>query len=189
MTLLGFFASLFGLIYCLGAVYEKSWSWYAGIVNVILYGYYCYSIKLYGELGLQAVYLVLSIVGLLNWNLNKEDKISYSKAELLVVVGFSLLVFAICYIFLLQSIFHSLFPVVDGLLVALSLGATYLAIRKKIENWVIWIPVNFSYVILYIIVGEWPLVIQFLVFGIMAVFGFLTWNRVLNNVQNSSNRT
>ncbi|HMV46115.1 MAG TPA: nicotinamide riboside transporter PnuC, partial [Leptospiraceae bacterium] len=58
---------LFGLISVILTVRESIFSWYFGIINVILFGILFYNSKIYGQMILQIFFLFVSIYGLYKW--------------------------------------------------------------------------------------------------------------------------
>ena len=77
---------------------------------------------------------------------------------------------------------------VDSITTSLSLVAMFLMARRKIENWIYWIIADLIYIPLYFY-KELPLTsFQFLVFLIIAILGYLSWSKKLNE-KNINNRS
>ena len=56
----------------------------------------------------------------------------------------------------------------------------FLMARRKIENWIYWIIADIIYIPLYFY-KELPLTsFQFIIFLIIAVLGFLSWQKIIN---------
>jgi nicotinamide mononucleotide transporter len=55
----------------------------------------------------------------------------------------------------------------------------WLLARKKIENWILWIAGDFISIFLFAYEKLYFSSFQFLVFTVIAVFGFLEWRRKL----------
>ena len=64
----------------------------------------------------------------------------------------------------------------DALTSALAIAGMWLMARKKIEHWIAWIIVDSISVPLYIYKGLPLTSFQFLIFTILAFWGYLTWN-------------
>jgi len=53
--------------------------------------------------------------------------------------------------------------------------------NKKLENWTFWISVNVVSVPLYFVKGYGFTGIQYFIFLVLAVFGYLEWRKKLSN--------
>jgi nicotinamide mononucleotide transporter len=51
--------------------------------------------------------------------------------------------------------------------------------KKYIETWIIWIFVDFVSIGLYVYLSLWPTVVLFMVYTIMAYFGYVEWKKDL----------
>jgi hypothetical protein len=60
-------AALFGIISVYLSVRQNIWSWPTAIVNVGLYTFVFYQSRLYADMGLQVVYVVISFYGWYQW--------------------------------------------------------------------------------------------------------------------------
>jgi len=60
-------AALFGVVSVYLSVRENIWSWPTAIVNVGLYTVVFYQSRLYADMGLQVIYVVLSFYGWYQW--------------------------------------------------------------------------------------------------------------------------
>ena len=67
-------------------------------------------------------------------------------------------------------------PTWDALTSALAIAGMWLMARKKIEHWIAWIIVDSISFPLYIYKGLPLTSFQFLIYTILAVWGYLTWN-------------
>jgi nicotinamide mononucleotide transporter len=181
-------ASLFGVIYVILAIRENIWCWIAGIINVSLYIFVFWQSRIYGMMGLQTIYLFMSVYGLVLWAglIRKKN----SRGDLPVTLtprktGWILLTFTIFAALLagyLLSFTDNLIPYMDGLTSALGLVATWMTARKYLENWLVWIVNDVICVALYAYMGLWLTMGLYLIFAIMAVVGYYTWRKSAKNV-------
>jgi nicotinamide mononucleotide transporter len=84
-------------------------------------------------------------------------------------------------LFILVKFSNSDVPVIDSLTTSFSIVATWMLARKYIENWIIWIFVDFASVGLYIYKSLWPTVILFAIYTVMAFFGYFEWKKDLKS--------
>ena len=161
-------------------IFEKWYSWLFGIIAVSLYGFSCYHYKIYGEMFLQAIYVIISMYGLYSWKHFLKKELRISKLEPREWIFYLIVALILCAItfFILQALQGEL-PILDALTNGFAIVATYLAARKKIDNWLIWIPVNI--VTIYMMLNrEMPFyAILYLCYGLFAIVGFIQWKKNL----------
>jgi nicotinamide mononucleotide transporter len=165
---------------------RKHWAWLFAIVSSAAYGIVFFRSRLYGDAGLQGVFILASIWGWYEWLRGAGRKAGAGGAALAVSrlgrTGWlaSLAGWAIG--FVLLSNFLGVYtdtdvPRIDAFLTAGSLLGTVLTAKKKIENWQVWIVVDVLYVGLYVYKGLHLTAILYAVFVVMAVFGLRAWQR------------
>lgn len=181
---------LTGIAYVIGAILEKKWCWYFGIIAVMAYGVSTYYYRLYGEFALQFYYLAISFYGLNQWsksskdelslndNIDDEVSISYSSSKFLLSNLFiGLLISVILYFGLLYL--NSSFPIWDALTSGFAIVATYMTTKKKIENWLIWIVVDAILCYILYLKGMPFYSILYLAYLGFALIGFFKWKKEL----------
>ena len=67
------------------------------------------------------------------------------------------------------------FPYFDAFTTVLSIAATFLMIRKRIECWVLWILVDVVSIGIYLQKGVLFIAMEYLVFLMMAIAGLVNW--------------
>lgn len=150
-----------------------------GILNVLIYVYICYQTKLYAYAGINVFYAIMSIYGWYNWvRKGPEDKpvrISSCSRKQYLLFGFViLLLFVLLRIFLIRYTDSSV-PTWDALTTAIYVIAMFLLALKKIEHWILWISGDIISIGLFASQHLYFSSLQFLVFTIIAVLGFLEW--------------
>jgi nicotinamide mononucleotide transporter len=81
--------------------------------------------------------------------------------------------------FLLQRYTNTDVPIIDAFVTALSFIATWLLAKKKIENWIVWIVVDFVSVGIYVYKELYATIILFSVLTILAFVGYFQWKKNL----------
>jgi nicotinamide mononucleotide transporter len=160
---------------------QVHWAWLFAIISSACYGVVFYGARLYGDMGLQLVFAVVSVWGWYQWlhggggdralpvtTLNVRGSV---QALLAWAIGFALLST------FLARFTNSDVPHIDGFLTAGSLVGQVLLSRKKVENWHVWIAVDVLYVGLYMFKGLMLTAILYALFCVMAVVGLLAWRR------------
>jgi nicotinamide mononucleotide transporter len=161
---------------------RNHWAWFFAIVSSATYGIVFFGARLYGDAGLQAVFIAASIWGWYEWlrGKGKDDRplvvTRLDRAGWIWSLAGWLLGFV-----LLSSFLHAWtdtdVPHMDGFLTAGSLLGTLLTARKKVESWHTWIAVDVLYVGLYLYKGLHLTALLYALFVAMAVLGLRTWAR------------
>ena len=138
-------AVFFGLLSVWYAKKEKIWLYPTGIVSVIIYIDLTFQYKLYGDMGIQVYYLIMSIYGWYFWIKGKGAQVPVpisrnNKQENLIV--FLLFLGSFLLIRFGLELTDSNVPVWDALTSALAIAGMWLMARKKIEHWIAWIIVD-----------------------------------------------
>jgi nicotinamide mononucleotide transporter len=161
---------------------QNHWAWLFAIVSSAAYGVVFFNAKLYGDMGLQAVFIVVSVWGWYSWlrggsghqplHVTRLDRAGWFGCALGWAAGFALLAA------FLKHFTDTDVPHADGFLTAGSLLGQLLLSRKKVENWHVWIAVDVLYVGLYLHKGLVLTAILYAVFVVMAAIGLRAWRRV-----------
>ena len=160
---------------------QNPWAWLFSIMSSAAYGIVFFDARLYGDMGLQVVFVVVSIWGWRQW-LHGGAGHHALTVSALTVRGWMYALLAWLVGFALLSAFLAHYtntdvPQVDGFLTAGSLVGQVLLSRKKIENWHVWIAVDVLYVGLYIYKGLMLTAFLYALFCVMAVAGLLAWQK------------
>ena len=160
---------------------QKHWAWLFSIVSSVTYAAVFFEARLYGDMGLQFVFIVASVWGWYQWLHgagNEPLAVSWLKPS-----GRAWALAAWLAGFVLLSTFLANFtdtdvPHADGFLTAGSLVGQLLLARKKIENWYMWIAVDILYVGLYLYKGLVLTAVLYGVFVLLAIAGLRTWSGI-----------
>ena len=151
--------TLFGLISVVFATRANILTWPAGIVNEIFLFLLFFQVQLYADMFLQVYFLVVTLCGWYWWNANSEMKriSELDTKSRLTLVGILFIASVLTGYFIsnLHVYFPQYFriqaayPFVDSLIMVSSVIATILLAMKKIENWYLWIMIDFICTLLY----------------------------------------
>ena len=182
-----FIAVTLSIIYVILASRENQNCWYFGILSVSIYIYICLDALLYAETLLQIVYLFLSFYGLYNWKKKsivneplentKVLKLKISewpvKKHFTYILIFTILSFSIG--ILLNSFTKSELPFIDAFTTSFSLLATYMTVKKVLENWLYWIIIDLTSVFLYHERDLHLTAFLFIIYTVIATFAYFNW--------------
>jgi nicotinamide mononucleotide transporter len=158
---------------------EKIINWPIGIVSCIIYGILFYNAGIYADAVLQVFFIVSGVYGWYLWakGKNKSNGLpitSIPVKTLLILTGLAIpCVFGMA--FILHRYTSSTIPYFDAVTTVLSLIATFMAAKKHIENWLVWILADLIYVAEYFIKDLYPTAVLYIIFTGLALYGYVEW--------------
>lgn len=169
-------AAISGILYIILAAKENVWCWLAASISVCLYMYINYDLGYYSQAVLQIFYLFMAIYGYVMWNKLDPERIKEwsAKKHLFIIFIGAIITFIIGFI-LTEYVEDSEQPLLDSLTTVFSVFASYMVAKKVLGNWLYWIVIDSLIIYLYYIQGEFILALQFLVYIIIAVYGYFSW--------------
>lgn len=180
LELISFFLSV---ITVLLNIRQNHWAWLFAIISSAAYGIVFFGARLYGDMGLQVVFIVVSVWGWYSWlhggaqhqalDVTRLDRTGWIASLAGWAVGFVVLAW------FLKAFTDTDVPRADGFLTAGSLLGQVLLSRKKVENWHAWIAVDILYVGLYAYKHLILTAILYGVFVLMAIVGLRAWNQAV----------
>lgn len=164
-TLLSVFLTVKGNILC----------WPMSLIGVTFYSVIFYQNNLFADLLLQVIFFIQSILGWINWKKPKSDlPISWLKRESVwYLIGIMILIYLPIFIF--ASGIGGHMPFLDSMVATLSITATFLLIKKKIEAWILWIINDILLIILFNMNGLDISSYVYFIFLILATTGLIRW--------------
>jgi nicotinamide mononucleotide transporter len=168
-----------GVLYVWLAIRESPWCWPSGILSALCYVVVFGHARLPGQATLQGLYVGVSVYGWWRWlrGAGGEGPLLVSRAPRAALAWLALLcaVLTVAVALFLAREAESVLPWWDGGILALSLAAQWMAARKWLENWSVWVVVNVLSVGLYLSQGLYPTVALYAFFLVMAVVGHRQW--------------
>jgi nicotinamide mononucleotide transporter len=194
MSYLEFYATITGLVAVILSVLENVWSWILGLINVVLAFVMFYQIQLYPDMFLQVFFFITNIIGFLYWKFPKElhanlkNELKISKLSLRqffiylaggLVCTYLLGTFAKNLSELIPQLFSkpSAFPYLDSFTTVMSIFATFLLIRKKVEAWWMWLAIDIISTYMYFVKEVKLYSLLYAVFCVIALLGAINWTK------------
>jgi len=175
LELLGFVLSVATVVL---TILRNHWGWFFAIVSSATYGIVFFKARLYGDAGLQGVFIAASLWGWWQWLRGAAGKplpvTRLARAGWIASLAGWALGFFVLSAFL-KAYTDTDVPHMDGFLTAGSLVGQLLTAKKKIENWHTWIVVDVLYVGLYVYKGLHLTAVLYAVFVVLAVLGLRAW--------------
>lgn len=193
-------ASVFGIASVFFSVKKNIWVYPTGIISTILYVYILFVFGLLGDMMINFYYSVMSIYGWILWSKSSEDhihvEVSWANKKEWIISGIlfivSLLLVMLVYYFKpfidnhfsMSNVNLGLYHLdwanwLDVFTTAIFLVGMWLMAKRKIENWIFWIVGDLIVIPMMIYKGLGITSVQYLIFTIMAIIGYLEWKKGL----------
>ena len=184
-TFIEVIAVIFGLLSVIYSRKQNILVFPTGIISVIIYVYICQQFGLYADMGINFFYFIMSIYGWYNWTHQKGEVKSRaitrtSKKEKIYLSILGIVLFIIIR-FILISYTDSSVPNIDAITTSIFLIGMWLMSLKKLENWTLWIIGDIISIPLYAYKGLVLTSMQYAVFLIIAVMGYITWKNSIKD--------
>lgn len=183
-------AIIFGLLSVWYAKKNNILVFPTGIINTAIYTYLLWKWELLGDMIINSYYVIMSFYGWYHWTRKKESEIEFpidkaTKKEL----NWSLFIFisSIIFVVLVYTHFNKLTSwtaYVDTLTTGIFFAGMWLMVKRKIENWILWIVGDIISIPLYFCKGYTFTSIQYIIFTIIAVYGYLEWRKIIQQENN-----
>ena len=178
MSLLGIIALITGALGVFLTIKQTIWCWPFALISVITSIVEFYKERLFGDMALQIFYFFAGVYGWIYWNQKKNEVFLVKKMKLHFIPLYISVTLAqtVLYYYLILY-FNGDRPMLDAFLTACSLTTTYLMTKKYVENWIIWVFIDATYIVLYGLKEMWLFAVLNLIFTVIAFYGWLKWRK------------
>jgi nicotinamide mononucleotide transporter len=179
--LLEIIAVIFGLAYIILAAKNKISCWFFGVISALLSIWlFIEYAQLYAEAFLYCFYFMGGFYGWYIWkNQVKESTIyqhSLKNHALLIIIGGIL---SVGFYYLVTNIFtDAARPLIDSFTTIFSFIATYLTIKKWLNNWIYWIAIDIVTTYLYFSRELYLYAGLMTVYAVIAIYGYMQWRKL-----------
>ncbi len=160
----------------LGTTGKKiTWPWWA--VSSLLYAWLFFEYDLYASAALQFVFIAAAVWGWFGWGpTGAKPRTATTKQRLIV-----LMIAVIAWIALAPALasIGAAATWADSFGLVFSVVAQVIMVRQYTETWFIWLVVDAAYVALYASQGLWFTSALYVVFTLVAIRGWLNWDKNL----------
>ena len=183
MTFIEGVAVIFGLVCVWLTVRQNIWCWPTGLVQVSLYVFIFYQVKLYSDLMLHFVYIGLQIYGWYHWLHGGKNRanLPVSKLGSRSRIAWALIAIAGAggWGYLMATYTDAAVPYGDAFTTVASLIAQWFMARKRLESWLFWIAVDVVAIGIYWHKSLYLTSGLYVVFLVLATIGWFEWRRTL----------
>lgn len=180
-------AVIFGLLSVWFAKKNNILVFPTGLINTSIYVFLLWKWSILGDMMINAYYFVMSIYGWYHWSRKKGDEEEYpiatttlqEKRTALYLFVATLIFVVLVYLFFNK--FTNWMSYLDTFITGIFFVGMWLMAKRKIENWLFWIVGNIISIPLYFAKGYTFTSLQYLIFTIIAFYGYLEWKKILNS--------
>ncbi len=180
-------AFIFGIASVVYAQRENILVYPTGLIATVLTVYIFMVDSLLGDMMINVYYSVMSIYGWWNWSRSRNAvrivKISRTNSRE-KSIGVVLFILTLGFTYLVYRIYAKdilLANYIDILTSGIFFTAMWFMATKKLENWTLWIIADIITVPLYAYRGWGMLSLQYLIFTVLAIQGYIQWKKILSN--------
>lgn len=185
-TLIGMICGISGVVCVVLTAKGKISSYIFNFIQMITYMYICWNTRLFLEFGEQIFYFVACIFGVFLWkkNMKKND----DGTEQVIAKKFKMWQWVVTIIVTVVTtallgtfgniILGSTLPYLDAFTVALAVIAQLLMIWRYREQWAMWIAINVSSLVMFVMLKQWSMVAMYIAWTINAFYGWYNWSKL-----------
>lgn len=157
-----------------------------GMISTSIFTYLLFKWSLLGDMMINAYYFMMSIYGWYIWTRKVNNivtpisKVSSPEKITSLIIFF----FSLSFVYGVYNYFDkwgSYTSYIDNFTTAIFFVAMWLMANRKIENWIFWIIGNIISIPLYFYKGLTFTSIQYIIFTVIAISGYYTWKKILDN--------
>jgi len=178
-------AIFFGLLSVWFAKKDNIWVFPTGIINTAIYVYLYWKWTLLGDMMINFYYVVMSIYGWYHWTRKHDDVVVFPISKMTTVekkqaiIIFILTILFVVVVYTFFNKFTHWISYVDTLVTGIFFVGMWLMAKRKIENWILWIIGDIISIPMYFFKGYSFTGIQYFIFTIIAIFGYIEWKKKL----------
>lgn len=177
---------LFGLISVWYAKKNNIWVYPTGMISTAIFVYLLLKWSLLGDMLINGYFFVMSAYGWYYWTRKKEEvyvnpiSTTVRKEYITSAALFIGSLLFVYWIYVLFDKWNDWTAYVDTFTTAIFFVGMWLMARRKIENWIFWIIGDFISIPLYFYKGLTLTSIQYIIFTVIAIYGYRSWKKILN---------
>lgn len=190
--------AVFGTLSVYFSIKKNIWIYPTGIISTLIYVYILFNFGLLGDCLINVYYTVMSVYGWILWAKNSEDHIhvdvtwatrkEWLYAGILFILSLALVTLIYYYKpyidnkFSMEGANLGLYHLdwanwMDVFTTSIFLAGMWFMAKQRIENWIFWIIGDLICIPMMIFKGLGITSVQYLVFTIMAILGYVNWKK------------
>lgn len=156
-----------------------------GMINTSIFVYLLLKWSLLGDMIINVYYFIMSIYGWYFWlkgtnnTVSPISKVSNKDIRVVVLLFISSSVF-VSLVYTFFDKWETIVSYIDIFTTAIFFAAMWLMAKRKVESWIFWIVGNIISVPLYLYKGLAFTSIQYFIFTVIAIAGYIKWKELYN---------
>ena len=156
-----------------------------GLIGTGIFVYILFNFSLLGDMIINGYFFIMSIYGWYYWSRKKDEVFINNVSKLekreyiqLIFLALGSLLF-IYFVYVQFDKWNNWTAYVDNITTAIFFVAMWLMAKRKIESWVFWIIGDLITVPLYFYKGLTISSLQYIIFTVLAILGYISWKKIL----------
>lgn len=182
-----------GLLYLYLEYHANVWLWIVGVIMPAIYIFVYYDAGLYADMWISVYYILASVYGLIVWirkhsasgqtpqgvaEKESAQGIKSMPRRYYLWIGLIIMALTLGIGMALSRLTDSTVPWADGFTTALSIVAMWMLAKKYTQQWLMWIAADLASSALYIYKDLWLTSGLYLLYAIIAYFGYKRWKKI-----------
>jgi nicotinamide mononucleotide transporter len=174
-------AVLFGVAYILLAAKESLWTWLFAFLSTIIYTILFWEGALVSSSLLNFYYMIMAVYGFILWRNGGDDSEALEvtrwslKTNILLIFGG--IVSSIVLGYISDTYTEANYAYLDTFVMVFSIIATWMLAKKVLENWLYWIVIDSTAIVLYWKSGYLATIVLFTLYVVLAIYAYYTWSK------------
>lgn len=175
-------AVISALLYVFLAARGNKWCFLFGLISSAIYVYITFKLNFYFDVLINLYYIAMSYFGWISWSTEKDNStllISTTpkiQLKLYVIAGGIL---TIVLAFVAEYFSNAQLAYLDAFTTIFAIIATFMVVKKQLENWLIWIVVDLVASGMYFYKELYFTALLFFIYTIIAIVGYFKWKKLL----------
>lgn len=187
--------AVFGTLSVYFSIKKNIWVYPTGIISTLIYVYILFNFGLLGDCLINVYYTIMSVYGWILWSKNSKDHVHVDvtwatrKEWIYGAILFVLSLIFVTFIYYCKPYIDNMEGTSLGLYhldwanwldiftTSIFLVGMWFMAKQRIENWIFWIIGDLICIPMMIFKGLGITSVQYLVFTIMAILGYLNWKK------------
>jgi len=173
-------AVLLGVAYVILAAKESQWAWPFAFFSTLIYTILFWDGALVSSSILNFYYMAMAIYGFMLWKKDAQGetlKISRWPLKQHLLFVFMGLIGSIVLGYLSEKYLSARFAYHDAFVMVFSGIATWMMAKKVLENWLYWMVIDSTAMVLYYKSGYLATIVLFVLYVILAFYGYASWKK------------
>ncbi len=182
-SVLEIIAVISAVLYVILVAKGNRWCFLFGLISSLIYISLSLFLKFYFDTAINIYYVFMSFYGWIAWSSKKNSlPLTPSKISQKLFLTYSIigLIVSVLLAFIVSKFSDAVLPYFDAFTTVFAIIATYMVVKKWIENWIIWIVVDFVATGMYWHKELYLTALLFVFYTIISFVGYFNWKKQIN---------